>query len=72
MPHRFPVLAAAFAIASIAAVSAPDAHAQSKRDQAAAAVLQQRMDAAEKRYRDAMLAERNPGSPPAYLPGSGP
>ncbi len=56
MSPRVPVLAA-LAAACIAAVSAPDVHAQSKRDQAAATVLQQRMDAAEKRYRDAMLAE---------------
>ena len=56
MSPRVSVLAA-FAAASIAVVSAPAAHAQSKRDQAAAAALQQRMEAAEKRYRDAMLAE---------------
>jgi membrane-bound lytic murein transglycosylase D len=57
MTPRVPVLAAAFAIASLAAVSAPEVHAQSKRDQAAAATLQQRMDAAEKRYRDALLSD---------------
>ena len=56
MSLRAPVLAA-LAAASLAVVCAPDLHAQSKRDQAAAASLQQRMDAAEKRYRDAMLAE---------------
>jgi len=57
MSQRVSVLAASFLFACIAAASTPDAHAQSRRDQAAAAVLQQRMDAAEKRYRDAMLAE---------------
>jgi len=57
MSHRVSVFAAAFAIASLAALSAPGAHAQSKRDLAAASVLQQRMDAAEKRYRDGMLAD---------------
>jgi len=57
MTPRVHVFAIAFAIASLAALSAPEAHAQSKRDQAAAAVLQQRLDSAEKRYRDAMLAE---------------
>lgn len=56
MSLRVSVLAALVA-ASIAAVSAPDAHAQSRREQAAASALQQRMDAAEKRYRDAMLAD---------------
>lgn len=56
MSLRVPVLAA-LAAATLAAVCAPDLHAQSKRDQAAAASLQQRMEAAEKRYRDAMLAE---------------
>ena len=56
MTPRVPVLAA-LAAACIAAVSAPTAHAQSKRDLAAAAVLQQRMETAEKHYRDAMLAE---------------
>ena len=56
MPCRVSILAA-FAAAAIAALSAPDVHAQSKRDLAAAAVLQQRLDAAEKHYRDAMLAE---------------
>ena len=56
MTYRVSVLAA-FAAACIAAVSAPAAHAQSKRDLAAAAALQQRMEIAEKHYRDAMLAE---------------
>ncbi|RZA19161.1 MAG: LysM peptidoglycan-binding domain-containing protein [Lysobacteraceae bacterium] len=56
MSLRFPVLAA-FAAASIAAVSSPGLHAQSKRDQAAVVILQQRMDLAEKHYRDAMLAD---------------
>ena len=55
MSPRVPVLAA-LAVACLFAIPAP-AHAQSKRDQAAAAALQQRMEAAEKRYRDAMLAE---------------
>ena len=48
---------AAFALVLLAGLSAPAAQAQSKRDLAAATVLQQRMDAAEKRYRDALLAE---------------
>ncbi len=48
---------AALVVAIIGAFSAPVAYAQSKRDQVAAAVLQQRMDAAEKRYRDALLVE---------------
>ena len=56
MSPRVPVLAA-FAAACIAAVSTPAVHAQSKRDQAAASTLQGRMEAAEKRYRDAMLAD---------------
>ena len=55
MSPRVPVIAA-LAVACLIAFATP-AHAQSKRDQAAAAVLQQRMEAAEKRYRDAMLAE---------------
>ena len=55
MSPRVPVLAA-LAVACLFAIPAPT-HAQSKRDRAAAASLQQRMDAAEKRYRDAMLAE---------------
>ncbi len=56
MSLRVSVLAAC-AAACIAAVTAPDAHAQSKRDQAAIATLQQRMQAAEKRYRDGLLAD---------------
>ena len=56
MTHRVPVLAA-LAAACIAAAFSPNAHAQSKRDQAAAAALQQRMEIAEKHYREAMLAE---------------
>ena len=56
MSCRVSILAA-FAAAAIAALSAPHVHAQSKRDLAAAAVLQQRMENAEKHYRDAMLAE---------------
>ena len=57
MPVRPLPALAVFAIALLAATSAPVAQAQSKRDLAAAATLQQRMDAAEKRYRDALLAE---------------
>jgi membrane-bound lytic murein transglycosylase D len=53
MTLRVSVLAA-LAAACIAALSAPVAHAQSKRGQT---TLQQRMHAAEKRYRDAMLAD---------------
>ena len=56
MSPRVPVLAA-LAAAFIASLSTPVAHAQSKRDLAAAAVLQQRLEAAEKHYRDAQLAE---------------
>ena len=57
MPVRPLPALAAFAIVLLAATSAPVAQAQSKRDLAAAVTLQQRMDAAEKRYRDALLAE---------------
>ena len=57
MSVRLLPAAAAFLISLSAALSAPAAHAQSKRDLAAAAALQARMDAAEKRYRDALLAE---------------
>ena len=41
----------------IATTAAPVAQATSRRDQAAVAALQQRMDAAEKRYRDAQAME---------------
>ena len=57
MPVRPLPAIAALLLSLTAALSAPPAHAQSKRDLAAAAALQQRMEAAEKRYRDAMLAE---------------
>jgi membrane-bound lytic murein transglycosylase D len=57
MPARLQPALAALALTVFAALSAPDAHAASRRDQAAVAALQQRMAAAEKRYRDAMLAE---------------
>ena len=56
MSLRISVLAA-FAAACIAAFTAPDVHAQSRRGQAASASLQQRMEAAEKRYRDGLLAD---------------
>ena len=58
MSLRVSVLAAC-AAACIAAVTAPDAHAQSRREQAAIATLQQRMQAAEKRYRDGLLADED-------------
>lgn len=67
MPLRPLSVVATLSLSLLAALSAPAVQAQSKRDRAAAAesrhdqaavaVLQQRMDAAEKRYRDAMLAE---------------
>ena len=57
MPVRPLPALAAFALVLLAGLSAPAAQAQSKRDLAAATVLQQRMDAAEKRYRDALLAQ---------------
>lgn len=46
---------AALAATLLAGFAAPQAHAQSRRDQAATTALQQRMDAAEKQYRDGML-----------------
>ncbi len=49
-------LVATLSLTLLAGLCAPVAKAESRRDQAAVAVLQQRMDAAEKRYRDAMLA----------------
>ncbi len=48
---------AALAATLLAAFASPQAHAQSRREQAAIAVLQQRMDAAEKQYREGLLAE---------------
>lgn len=56
MPLRPLPVIAALSFTLLAGLCAPAAQAESKRDQAAVAVLQQRMDAAEKRYRDAMLA----------------
>ena len=57
MPVRPLPAIAAFTLVLLAGLSAPAAQAQSKRDLAAATALQQRMSAAEKRYRDALLAE---------------
>ena len=57
MPPRLLPLAAALLLSFLAVLSSLPAQAQSKRDTAASAALQQRMDAAEKHYRDAMLAE---------------
>lgn len=54
--HSTPTLAA-LAATLFAALAAPPAQALSRRDQAAVTVLQQRMDAAEKQYRDGLLAE---------------
>ena len=54
--HSIPTLVA-LAATLFAGFAAPQASAQSRRDQAAIAVLQQRMDVAEKRYRDGALAE---------------
>ncbi|MEO6155012.1 MAG: transglycosylase SLT domain-containing protein, partial [Thermomonas sp.] len=48
---------AALAVTLIAGLAAPQAQAQSRRDQANIAVLQQRMDAAEKQYRAGLLAD---------------
>ena len=48
---------AALAATLFAALAAPPAQALSRRDQATVSVLQQRMDAAEKQYRDAVVAE---------------
>ena len=53
----FPAAAALAATLFASLAVAPQAHAQSRRDQAAISVLQQRMDTAEKRYRNALLAE---------------
>ena len=58
MSVRFLVPLAAFAVAVSAALAAPDAHAAlSKRDQAAVDALNTRLEAAEKRYRNALLGE---------------
>ncbi len=58
MSPRLFVPLAAFAVAVSAALAAPDAHAAlPKRDQAAVDALQARMEAAEKRYRNALLGE---------------
>ncbi|MDQ3038687.1 MAG: lytic transglycosylase, partial [Pseudomonadota bacterium] len=48
---------AALAATLFASLATTPAQAQSRRDQAANTALQQRMDAAEKRYREGMLAE---------------
>ena len=53
----FPASAALVATLLAALAMAPQAHAQSRREQAAIDVLQQRMDAAEKHYREGLLAE---------------
>ncbi|MEO6226311.1 MAG: transglycosylase SLT domain-containing protein [Thermomonas sp.] len=53
----FPASGALFATLLAAMAVAPQAHAQSRREQAAIDVLQQRMDAAEKHYREGLLAE---------------
>ncbi len=55
-PRLIPALAA-LATALLATLATAPAQAQSRRDLAATAVLQQRMDAAEKQYRDGLLAE---------------
>ncbi len=58
MSVRLLIPFAAFAVAVSAALAIPDAHAAlSKRDQAAVGALQARLDAAEKRYRNALLGE---------------
>ncbi len=57
MPNRLLPAVAAFLLVAAAGLSAPSAHAQSRRDLAAAQALQVRMDAAEKRYRDALLSD---------------
>lgn len=58
MSLRFLPVAATVAATLLASLATTTpAHAQSRRDQAAIAVLQQRMDTAEKQYRDGMLAE---------------
>lgn len=57
MPDRVLPVIAACLLAAAAALCAPPAQAQSRRDVAAAQALQKRMDDAEKRYRDALLAD---------------
>jgi membrane-bound lytic murein transglycosylase D len=57
MPYRPLPALAAFVLVLSAALAAPDAQALSRRDEAAVATLQQRLQAAEKQYRDAQLAE---------------
>ena len=58
MSVRFLLPLAAFAVAVSAALAAPEAHAAlSKRDQAALDALNARLEAAEKRYRNALLGE---------------
>ncbi|MGV8923141.1 MAG: transglycosylase SLT domain-containing protein [Thermomonas sp.] len=57
MSLRFLPAVAALAATLFASLATAPAHAQSRRDQAAIAVLQQRMDTAEKQYRDGLLAE---------------
>ncbi len=57
MSLRFLPAVVALAATLFASLASAPAHAQSRRDQAAIAVLQQRMDTAEKQYRDGLLAE---------------
>ena len=58
MPHRSLAALAAFAVTVSAAIASPDAHAAlSRRDQAAVTAIEKRMEAAEARYRDALLGE---------------
>ena len=57
MPFRPLPAVAAFVLVLSAALAAPDAQALSRREEAAVKALQQRLEAAEKRYRDAQLAE---------------
>ena len=57
MPVRPLPALAALALFSLFLLLSPDANALSRRNQAAVEALQQRMDAAEKRYRDGLLAE---------------
>ena len=58
MPHRSLAALAAFAVTVSAALASPDAHAAlSRRDQAAVTAIEKRMEAAEARYRDALLGE---------------
>ena len=57
MPFRPLPAVAAFVLVLSSALAAPDAQALSRREEAAVKALQQRLEAAEKRYRDAQLAE---------------